>query len=95
MFLPHKLLQTTLMDVLAGRKTVGTITGQSCLFSPSDQNCCQAVRVVIYSYHNTPVVPYATLIRHSLFVITAGDIRVNGFQKNQSTFASIAGCEYL
>ena len=42
-------LQTTLMDVLAGRKTIGTITG---------------------------------------------DIRVNGFPKEQSTFAAIAGCEW-
>ena len=40
--------QTTLMDVLAGRKTIGTISG---------------------------------------------DIRVNGFPKEQSTFASMSGCE--
>ena len=43
------LVQTTLMDVLAGRKTVGTI---------------------------------------------AGDVRVNGFPKEQATFAAIAGCEW-
>lgn len=45
---PLPSAQTTLMDVLAGRKTIGTITG---------------------------------------------DIRVNGFPKEQSTFAAIAGCE--
>ena len=42
--------QTTLMDVLAGRKTVGKITG---------------------------------------------DVRVNGHPKEQSTFAAIAGCEFI
>lgn len=30
---------------------------------------------------------------NNLLLCTAGDIRVNGFSKNQSTFASIAGCE--
>ena len=74
------------MDVLAGRKTVGTIAGERCpllfLLPWYERGCSR--------YHFWKGNARADSQSDD---ILPGDIKVNGFPKEQSTFASMAGCE--
>ncbi len=76
---PTTRVQTTLMDVLAGRKTVGTITGDIRL-----NGGCITVQLLLISW-------FCCLREVQQ---TAASCPFAGFPKNQATFARVSGyCE--